>query len=124
MTSSSCVFCRIVAGEIPATFVHQDDAVVAFRDVAPTAPVHVLVVPRRHVANVLDLATGDGDAAAATALSARLLEVVARVVRDEGLDAPDKGFRLVTNTGPEGGQSVDHLHLHILGGRRFTWPPG
>ena len=116
----SCVFCRIVAGEIPATFVHQDDDVVAFRDTTPTAPVHVLVVPRRHVANVLDLAGDDGDAG----LSARLFAAVARVAREEGLDAPDRGFRLVTNTGPEGGQSVDHLHLHLIGGRRLSWPAG
>jgi histidine triad (HIT) family protein len=114
----SCIFCRIVAGEIPAAFVHQDDEVVAFRDVAPAAPVHVLVVPRRHVANVVDLASaGDG-------LAGRLLDAVAVVARAEGLDAADRGFRVVTNTGPEGGQSVDHLHLHVLGGRRLAWPPG
>ena len=118
----SCVFCRIVSGEIPATFVHQDDAVVAFRDATPVAPVHVLVVPRRHVSSVLELAPLDG--AADPALGARLLAIVARVARAEGLDAPGRGFRVVANSGPEGGQSVDHLHLHVLGGRSLTWPPG
>ena len=118
----SCIFCRIAAGEIPATFVHQDDTVVAFRDAAPTAPVHILVVPRAHVSSLLALAPGDG--AADPALSARLLETVAKVARAEGLDAPGRGFRVVANTGPEGGQSVDHLHLHVLGGRSLAWPPG
>jgi histidine triad (HIT) family protein len=118
----SCIFCRIVRGEIPATFVHQDDAVVAFRDVTPKAPVHILVVPRLHLPSLLDLAPGDG--AADPGLGARLLEVVARVARAEGLDAPERGFRVVANTGPEGGQSVDHLHLHVLGGRALAWPPG
>lgn len=118
----SCIFCRIVQGEIPATFVHQDDAVVAFRDATPMAPVHVLVVPRVHVSSLLDLASGDG--AAEPGLGALLLAVVARVARAEGLDASDRGFRLVANTGPEGGQSVDHLHLHVLGGRSLGWPPG
>ena len=116
----SCIFCKIAAGEIPATFVHQDDAVLAFRDVAPTAPVHVLVVPRQHLTSVLELATASADGA----LAARLLDVVARVARLEGLDAPGRGFRVVTNTGPEGGQSVDHLHLHVIGGRTMAWPPG
>ena len=118
----SCIFCRIVAGEIPASFVHQDDAVVAFRDVTPQAPVHVLVVPRRHVPSLFGLAPGDG--ATDGELGTRLLEVVTRVARAEGLDAPGRGFRLVANTGPEGGQSVDHLHLHVLGGRVMTWPAG
>lgn len=119
---SACIFCRIVKGEIPATFVHQDDAVVAFRDVQPQAPVHVLVVPRRHVVSLLalDCAAGGADAQ----LAARLLDVAARVARDAGLAAPERGFRLVANTGPEGGQSVDHLHLHVLGGRGMAWPPG
>ncbi len=118
----SCIFCRIVAGEIPAAMVHQDDAVVAFRDATPAAPVHVLVVPRRHVANLLDLSPGDG--ASDAALAARLLAVVAQVARAEGLDAAGRGFRLVANTGPQGGQSVDHLHLHVLGARAMAWPPG
>jgi histidine triad (HIT) family protein len=119
---SACLFCRIVAGEIPATFVYEDDAVVAFRDIDPRAPVHVLVVPRRHVASVLALAPAGG--AADPVLAARLFDAAAHVARAEGLDAPDKGFRVVTNSGPEGGQSVDHLHLHVLGGRALAWPPG
>ena len=119
---SACIFCRIVAGEIPATYVHQDDAVIAFRDIEPRAPVHVLVVPRRHVASLLDLSPDAGGSDAA--LAARLLDVAARVARAEGLDAKGRGFRVVANTGPEGGQSVDHLHLHVLGGRALAWPPG
>ena len=118
----SCIFCDIVAGEVAATIVHQDDAVVAFRDAEPQAPVHVLVVPRRHVASLLDLAPADG--ANDPGLAARLLAVAAQVARAEGLDAPGRGFRLVANTGPQGGQSVDHLHLHVLGGRAMTWPAG
>lgn len=119
---SACIFCRIVAGEIPATYVHEDDAVVAFRDIEPRAPVHVLVVPRRHVASLLELSPAGG--ATDAELAGRLLEVAARVARAEGLDAPGRGFRVVSNVGPEGGQSVDHLHLHVLGGRPLAWPPG
>ena len=119
---SACLFCRIVAGEIPADIVHQDDEVIAFRDIEPRAPVHVLVVPRRHVVSLLDLAAGDGGADAR--LAARLLDVAARVARAEGLGEPGRGFRVVANIGPEGGQSVDHLHLHVLGGRALAWPPG
>ncbi len=119
---SDCIFCRIAAGEIPATFVHADARVIAFRDLDPQAPVHVLVVPRRHVASLADLAADDGGEDAA--LAAALLATARRVARAEGLDAPDRGFRLIANTGPEGGQSVGHLHFHLLGGRVLAWPPG
>lgn len=117
---SDCIFCRIVAGEIPATIVHDDESVLAFRDVQPVAPVHVLVVPRRHVASLLELAAADP----AGVVAGRLLAVAADVARAEGLAAGDRGFRVVTNTGREGGQSVDHLHFHVLGGRALGWPPG
>ncbi len=113
---ADCLFCRIVAGEIPATRVHQDDDVVAIRDINPQAPTHLLVMPVRHVASAADL---DGDADGA--LLGRLFAVVAKLARDEGLE---RGWRVVVNTGPDGGQTVDHLHLHLLGGRRMTWPPG
>jgi histidine triad (HIT) family protein len=119
---SGCIFCRIVVGEIPATLVHADEQVIAFRDVNPQAPVHVLVVPRRHVASLAELAAGDGGDDAA--LGAALLSAASRVARAEGLAEPGRGFRLVANTGPEGGQSVDHLHFHVLGGRPLAWPPG
>ena len=112
---SDCLFCRIVAGELPADVVHETARTLAFRDVGPQAPTHVLVVPREHHADV---------AAAADADPALLAEVVATAVtvaRQEGLDA---GYRLVANTGDEGGQTVHHLHLHVLGGRPMTWPPG
>jgi histidine triad (HIT) family protein len=112
---ADCLFCRIVAGEIPATKVHEDDAVVAIRDVNPQAPTHVLVLPVRHVASAADLTEADGP------LLGRLFAVAADVAGREGLDG---GWRLVTNVGPDAGQSVDHLHVHLLGGRRMAWPPG
>jgi len=113
---SACIFCRIVAGEIPATLVFSDDSVVAFRDVNPQAPVHVLVVPRTHVDSLADLRDG--------ATAAALLGAIRTIAEAEGLTAPARGFRVVANTGPEGGQSVDHLHFHLLGGRNLAWPPG
>jgi len=112
---ADCLFCRIAAGEIPATRVHEDDLVVAIRDINPQAPVHLLVMPVAHVASAAELGEADGP------LLARLFTVSAELARREGLDA---GWRLVANTGPDGGQTVDHLHLHLLGGRRMTWPPG
>jgi histidine triad (HIT) family protein len=111
---SDCLFCRIAAGEIPARIVHQDAEVVAFHDISPQAPTHVLVIPRRHVASLAE--TGGGD----QALLGRMLGVAADIARAEGLAS----WRLVTNCGSEAGQSVFHLHLHLLGGRRFSWPPG
>ncbi len=113
---ADCLFCRIAAGEIPATKVHDDDAVIAIRDIAPRAPTHVLVLPREHIASASEL--GDDHAA----LLARIFAVAASVARDEGI--ADTGYRLVINAGPDGGQTVDHLHVHLLGGRQMTWPPG
>jgi histidine triad (HIT) family protein len=112
---SDCVFCRIAKGEIPARFVHRDDELVAFHDLAPQAPVHVLVIPRRHLTSLAACAEADG------ALVGRLAIVAARLARELGLAA---GWRLVANTGEDGGQSVAHLHFHLLGGRRLGWPPG
>ena len=112
---SECLFCAIVAGGIPADVVHRDDDVIAFRDIAPQAPVHVLVIPTRHVANVGELADLDAQ------LAGRLLEVAAQVAAQEG--AGDD-YRLVFNTGAGAGQSVFHAHAHVLGGRDLTWPPG
>jgi histidine triad (HIT) family protein len=113
---TDCLFCRIVAGEIPATIVATDDRVVAFRDVNPQAPTHVLVVPREHIANAADLADHHADLLAAMAAMAN------RVAAEDG--RANSGYRLVFNVGPDAGQSVDHLHLHVLGGRRLAWPPG
>ena len=110
-----CLFCRIVAGEVPATKLHEDDLVIAIRDINPQAPTHVLVLPVAHIASAADLTDDDGP------LLGRLFAVAAQLARDENLVG---GWRLVTNVGPDGGQSVDHLHLHLLGGRRMTWPPG
>ena len=115
--ATDCLFCRIVAGEIPSTRVHEDDEVIAFRDIAPRAPTHVLVIPRRHVA------LGGGPHARRTArCSARLFAVTAAIAREQGI--ADAGYRIVSNVGRWGGQTVDHLHLHLMGGRAFEWPPG
>ncbi len=113
---ADCLFCRIVAGEIPSSKVAEDDTVLAIRDINPQAPIHVLVMPKEHVASVVDLTDGHGP------LLGRIFETAARIARDEGL--ADRGYRVVANHGPDGGQTVDHLHFHLLGGRRFTWPPG
>lgn len=109
-----CLFCRIAAGEIPADVVHSDDQVVVFRDINPKASTHVLAIPRRHVASFADLTDADGDLLAALAGALR------RVAADEGL----AGYRIVSNVGAEAGQSVFHLHFHLLGGRPMSWPPG
>ena len=113
--SADCLFCRIAAGEIPAAHVHEDDLVVAIRDLHPQAPSHVLVLPREHVVSAADLTEASGP------LLGRLFAVAADIARREGLDG---GWRLVTNVGPDAGQSVAHLHLHLLGGRPMGWPPG
>ncbi len=110
-----CLFCKIAAGEIPADKVYEDDEILAFRDIAPQAPVHVLVIPRRHLAG--PAAVGQAE----SALAGRLLAVAAQVARQEGVG---EDFRLVINNGEGAGQTVFHLHLHVLGGRRMAWPPG
>lgn len=113
---ADCLFCRIAAGEIPATIVHEDDRVVAFRDIAPRAPTHLLLIPRRHIDSALALTEDDGP------LLGRLFAVAADLARSEGI--ADGGYRVVTNIGDWGGQTVHHLHLHLLGGRSLSWPPG
>jgi histidine triad (HIT) family protein len=109
---AECPFCRISAGEIPADIVHEDDLVVAFRDIEPRAPTHVLVVPREHLDSAADLDDGHDS------LLGRIVAVANRVAAAEGI--AETGYRLVTNVGPDGGQSVRHLHLHLLGGRPMT----
>jgi histidine triad (HIT) family protein len=112
----SCLFCRIVAGTLPSTQIYHDDDVIAFRDVNPQAPVHVLVIPRRHVAGINVPEAADGPMLAAMVRAANT------VARNEGV--AESGFRLVWNVGHDAGQSVFHLHLHLLGGRHLGWPPG
>ncbi len=114
---ADCLFCQVAAGRIPAEIVYQDDETVAFRDINPQAPTHVLVIPRQHVPNATEAA-----AAAAANVWEAVMGAAARVARQEGVH--DRGYRLVVNCGPEAGQTVDHLHVHVLGGRPLTWPPG
>lgn len=113
---ADCLFCRIVAGDVPAEVVHADDLVVAIRDISPRAPTHLLLLPRRHIASAAELTEADGP------MLGRLFTVAAELARAEGL--AERGYRLVTNVGRESGQSVNHLHVHLLGGRRMGWPPG
>ena len=111
----SCLFCRIVAGEIPATVVHETERTIAFRDLNPVAPTHVLVITRDHFADVAELADID------PAYLGEVLAAATSVARQEGLT---RGYRLVANTGDDAGQSVHHVHVHVLGGRSLGWPPG
>jgi histidine triad (HIT) family protein len=114
--STACLFCGIVAGDLPATRLFEDDLVLAIRDIAPRAPTHILLLSRRHIPSALDLTDEDGP------LLGRMFKVAADLARSEGI--AEDGYRLVSNVGRWGGQSVDHLHLHLMGGRSFTWPPG
>jgi diadenosine tetraphosphate (Ap4A) HIT family hydrolase len=116
MPDANCLFCRIIAREIPGDFVHQDDLVVAIRDISPKAPTHLLLMPREHVVSAADLTDAHGP------MLGRLFAVGAQLARDAGI--ADGGFRLVTNAGPGAGQSVPHLHFHLMGGRSMGWPPG
>lgn len=112
--NENCLFCRIVKGEIPADIVAQTDNEIAFRDISPKAPTHILVIPKEHVASLDEV----GDAMDVGAL----MRLAREVAKTEGIAGT--GYRVVINTGVNGGQTVDHLHLHVLGGRRMTWPPG
>lgn len=117
---TDCLFCRIVAGEVPADVVLDTDRVLAFRDINPQAPTHVLVIPKEHHVTVAALAAAD------PALLAEMVGAANTVARKDGLvteDADEPGYRLVTNTGPDAGQTVFHVHVHLLGGRRMGWPP-
>jgi histidine triad (HIT) family protein len=111
-----CLFCRIVSGDIPAQIVYEDADTVAFRDIEAQAPVHVLVVPRRHVADLGEAVEAD------PALASKVAQTAVRVAEQEGVATT--GYRSVINTGPDASQSVPHLHLHVLGGRAMGWPPG
>jgi histidine triad (HIT) family protein len=112
----STIFKRIIDREIPADIVYEDDYCLAFRDISPQAPTHVLVIPKKEIASVEALAEEDGE------LMAHLWQVICKLGRD--LKVAESGYRVVVNNGPDGGQTVDHLHFHLLGGRPMTWPPG
>jgi histidine triad (HIT) family protein len=113
---SDCLFCGIIDGRVKAKVVYRDDAVVAFNDIRPRAPVHILIIPRKHIASVLDIEPNDGE------LIGQIFQVAARLAREHGV--AESGFRVVVNAGPDAGQSVFHLHCHLLGGRQMGWPPG
>ena len=116
MSGTDCLFCSIVAGSIPADIVLDHDEVMAFRDIGPQAPSHVLVIPKQHISSLASTADADEQ------LLGRLMLAARDVARLEGLE--DSGFRTVLNTGGDGGQTVEHLHVHVLGGRALSWPPG
>ncbi len=109
-----CLFCKIAAGRIPSDKVYEDDQVLVFNDIDPQAPVHFLVIPKRHIVSCAAIEPGDG------AVVAHIFEVIAQVARARGIES----FRVVSNSGAQAGQSVDHLHFHVLGGRSLAWPPG
>ncbi len=115
MSDSDCLFCRIVAGDIPSTQVLNNDHVLAFRDIAPQAPVHIVVIPKAHFANIVELGAGDATQAG------ELMAAISTIAMQEDLA---DGFRVVFNTGSDGGQTVEHVHAHVLAGRSLTWPPG
>jgi len=110
-----CLFCKIVSGAIPAKRVYEDDHVLAFPDINPQAPEHILVIPKKHIASLAHATPEDA------AMLGHLIWAAGEVAREQNLA---NGYRLVINTGPDGGQTVDHLHVHLLGGRHMTWPPG
>ncbi|WP_313551417.1 histidine triad nucleotide-binding protein [Pseudomonas sp.] len=111
-----CLFCKIVAGEIPARKLYEDDHVIAFHDISPQAPVHFLVIPKKHIATLHDLSETDGKT-----LAGHILFTAQRLAQEQGCD---EGFRVVMNCNPMGGQTVYHIHMHVLGQRQMTWPPG
>jgi histidine triad (HIT) family protein len=114
-TTSDCLFCKISTGAIPVTHLYENEHVLAFPDINPQAPVHILIIPKRHFASLAHTTSSD------TELLGQLLTAAKEVAQQQNLD---NGFRLVINTGPDGGQTVDHLHLHLLGRRQMHWPPG
>jgi histidine triad (HIT) family protein len=115
VSGTNCIFCKIAAGQAPASIVYESQEVLAFKDIAPAAPVHILLIPRKHIVNVASATPEDA------AVLGQLILVAGQVARDLGLT---EGYRLVTNTDKHGGQSVYHLHFHLLGGRYMSWPPG
>jgi len=111
----NCIFCKIAAKEIPSTAVYEDDHILAFRDLNPQAPEHILIIPKKHIARIENVTQDD------TELMGRIVLAAKKIADDLGLKS---GYRLVFNNGPDGGQEVEHIHLHLMGGRKFTWPAG
>lgn len=112
---NDCLFCKIINKDIPAELLYEDDQVIAFRDINPQAPVHFLIIPKEHIQSAVDINEGNRD------LMGHIFYLAAKLAKDEGLD---KGYRIVNNCKEDGGQSVDHIHFHVLGGRQMLWPPG
>lgn len=110
-----CLFCKIIAGEIPSAKVYEDELVYAFKDIEPQAPVHILIVPKEHIKSAAEITAEN------SSVVAHIFEVAAKIAREQGLD---EGFRIVNNCGDSAGQTVKHLHFHLMGGREFTWPAG
>jgi len=113
---TDCIFCKIIEKKIPSRIVFEDDIALAFEDINPQAPVHTLIIPKKHIATVLDLDERDAH------LMGHLVKVANKIAREKGI--AERGFRLVTNCNPESGQEIYHIHLHLLGGRPMHWPPG
>ena len=111
----NCLFCKIINGDIPSSKVYEDDTVYAFNDIAPAAPVHILIIPKEHIASAAEITAEN------SSVVAHIFEVAAKIAKEKGLS---DGFRVVTNCGDSAGQTVKHLHYHLLSGRDFTWPPG
>lgn len=111
-----CLFCKIIKGEIPSAKVYEDDKVYAFRDIEPQAPVHILIIPKEHIASANELTEENAS------IVGHIFAVAAKIAKDEGI--ADGGYRIVNNCGQDGGQTVGHLHFHVLGGRSLQWPPG
>lgn len=113
---NDCLFCKMIAGEIPCNIVYENESVFAFRDIDPKAPTHILLIPRKHIRSINELGESD------QTLAGELLLIAKKIAKDEGID--ESGFRTIFNTNSDGGQTVFHMHMHILGGRKMAWPPG
>ena len=113
---SDCLFCKLANGEIPTNYIYEDDKVVAFNDIEPQAPVHILIIPKEHIASALELDDAN------SGIVSHIFKVAAKIAREKGF--ADDGFRIVNNCGKDGGQTVGHLHFHLLAGRYLQWPPG
>lgn len=113
---SNCLFCKIAEKKIPAKIVHEDGLTLAFEDISPQAPIHIVVIPKKHIPTLLDIKDSDSD------LISHLLKIITKITVDKGIS--ERGFRLVINCNPEGGQTIYHIHFHIFGGRQMHWPPG
>jgi histidine triad (HIT) family protein len=113
---SDCIFCKIAAGEIPSAVVYEDDQLFAFKDINPAAPVHILIIPKQHITSALEIDQENSD------LIGQIYVAAAKIAKEMGIDGT--GFRIVNNCGSDGGQTVGHIHFHLLGGRELGWPPG